>query len=816
MMKMSKYDTFEILHYVIYFVVQIVLYFYSIFQLQEMNSVWSYIFIYSFPFLFFYEGLYLKDKEFNYAQIVKLLLLIFLSNKNNISLIFSFTFFNWSYSICKNIFYMQQEYSTCKNGEKIIKIIKKNLIYYLFNLVAFSTIFIYFRYRLFESFIIFGIYFFYFVILFSKSITFFPHFDFGMYNKHYFIPSSKIRYIMIDKLANIHLDDFLFIIPILGGFLYLQNDLLTIYFISTFGLIYVFQKTKNYISVYGRKLLKLHIIPLVIQFFLSFLFLYVLNNFKNVETETIEQIYNMIVSIISADLIFNFTAMFILLQENYNKYNSVYLLKNIVTKNTIFLTIIIPTSFIIVLILEIIPEKYFVMYSIFCICSCISLSIWLLNSLKKSLNIVDVIKGLMSNTDSESIRDYCNSNFDDNSNDIDTILKITIDSISKKEYTVLKYIFELDLNWIEKYRKEISISSYSPYFESQNKFYSFIDILTTCIAESKSQVIIKHFSEEVYRIFRTANIKEEYKEYHIFYNALQKLISKILNINDSDLENSSIQLFNTYFYNIGELFLNLEYTENEDLFYVIESESYREFKNYYYSPMNKIIRKAVKKQKITFLKNLDLLSRFFQIPENKKLNINHKENLLEIVSLYAHILQNTDYNNELLNSIFSDYESIIHYLSYLKMSNKLSVLMNNITLNGISGIYINLLKKKHLFTEFDLKLLYSYFFDRKQIHSNAIGYLNLFCFVVSEFFDYGSDKIEKNLQNQIWTRVVQLKTIFEEENNLELLNCINQNINKIIKKHPNIDKEYKKYMEQINNELEELKSFQEKFNKKYN
>ena len=48
-----------------------------------MNSVRSYIFIYSFPFLFFYEGLYLKDKEFNYAQIVKLLLLIFLSNKNN-------------------------------------------------------------------------------------------------------------------------------------------------------------------------------------------------------------------------------------------------------------------------------------------------------------------------------------------------------------------------------------------------------------------------------------------------------------------------------------------------------------------------------------------------------------------------------------------------------------------------------------------------------------------------------------------------------------------------------------------------------------
>lgn len=113
-------------------------------------------------------------------------------------------------------------------------------------------------------------------------------------------------------------------------------------------------------------------------------------------------------------------------------------------------------------------------------------------------------------------------------------------------------------------------------------------------------------------------------------------------------------------------------------------------------------------------------------------------------------------------------------------------------------------------------MLYSYFFDRKQIHSNAIGYLNLFCFVVSEFFDYDSDKIEKNLQNQIWTRVVQLKTIFEEENNLELLNCINQNINKILIKHPNIDKEYKKYMEQINNELEELKSFQEKFNKKYN
>lgn len=814
----KKYDLF---HVILYFLLQIGIYIFSIFQLQEMTSFFAYLFVYSFPFILFYEGVYFKNIEYNYAQISKLLLLTFLIRKYDVFICYIFSILTWAHSVYRNIFFLQQEYSIIANdkNKKRDKIIKFS-IYYLLNLITFATIFYVFHERLFECIVLFAINIFYLLILYSKSITYSPLFNIFDKDSNYFIPSSKIRFSIVDSLALFELLELVWVLPILGGILYLQCNILSVTMSLPILVVYIFQFAKNNISVYGKRIFSLYL-PFIIQLFMTLLFIYVYKNYRILDSEKKINISSMIVSVISADLIFNFTAMFILMQENYNKYKSSYLLKNIVTKWTIFSSVIVPVIFIIILILDIIPEQFFIVYSIFCICTCtctctcISCSILLLNKLKRLLNTVNIIRVLMSNTNFNIVRSYCNGGITSD-NDIDTILKILINAISNKEYTELKTVFELILRWIEKYRKEISISDYFPYFESQNKFYSFVDILITAIVESKSIVIIKQFADQIYEIIRFADIENEYRQYHIFYNSLNKLIQEILNVDNIDFENSAKQLVNLYFYKAGYILSKLTDSKRTEGFVVEETDDYRDFKTFYFEPLENTIRKSVNIGKYTFLRGVDLFSMFFRyVPKDVELNENHLLILHEITHTYSYVLRESCYNNELIGSVFSDYKSIIHYLSYLKMSDMLYELMSNVVFNSIREIYDALISRKYLFGEKDLEILYSYFFDEKFTRKDYKNFLSLFCIVVSTNFDYGLHSITKNNQNRIWGRMIQLKLIFEKENNDELLNLINIQIKKISGKHPQIITDYQQYEDSWEKAISSWNSYQEEFNEKY-
>lgn len=811
MKKDTNYDLFKFF----YFSLQIIVYFFSIFQLQKMTSFFAYLFVYSFPFILFYEGMYFKNIEYNYAQILKLLLLTFLIRKYDVFICYIFSILPWAQSVYRNVFFLQQEYSIIANNKnkKRDKIIKFT-IYYFVNLTTFATIFYVFHERLFECIVLFTISIFYLLILYSKSISYSPLFNIIDKDSNYFIPSSKIRFSVINSLASFELLELVWVLPILGGVLYLRCNILTVTMSLPILVVYIFKIAKNNISAYGKRIFSLYL-PFMIQSFIILLFIYVYKNYTVLDSKNKINISSMVVSVISADLIFNFTAMFILMQENYNKYKSPYLLKNIVTKWTIFFSVIIPAAFIIILILDIIPEQFFIIYSIFCVCSCIFCSILLLNKLKRLLNTVNIILVLMSNTNSNIVRFYSKGGITSN-NDIDTILKISIDAIANKEYTELRTIFELILHWIEKYRKEISISDYSPYFESQNKFYSFVDILITAIVESKSSVIIKQFAAQIYEIISFADVENEYKQYHIFYNSLNKLIQEILMIDNIDFENSAKQLLNLYFYKAGYILSKLEDSIRKENFIVENSDDYRNFMSYYFEPLENTIKKSVNIGKYTFLRRINLFSVFFQnVPDEVTLNENYLKILQEITHTYSFILRESDYNQELVESIFSDYKSLIYYLSYLKMSDMLYELMTNVVFNSIKDIYTALINKKYLFDEMDLEILYSYFFYEKFHKKDYERFLSLFCVVVSTYFDYGLPYINKNNQNRIWSRIIQLKSIFEKKNNNELLTQVNIQINKIAEKHPQIISDYQQYEDSWEKTISSWKLYQEEFDKKY-
>lgn len=813
---MYKTRDYNGIHNIIYFIMQISLYIYSILQFGELNTLQVHIFVYSFPFLFFYEGLYFHDKEYNYAQIAKLILITSLFKISDISLYYTFTVFTWLHSVFKNLLPLQRSYSNNKNER--LKCLKKITVYYFINsITCFLSIILIFRSRLIESIILFGFSFFYIFIFYCKSITYSPYFNITNIEPNYFIPTSRLKFNVIENFASIQLHEFMWIIPILGGILYLLNNSITTVVMLCLLLVYICQISKNGISVYGKRFLTFFF-QLLIHLFLIILLIYIITNHTTVNKETMNNISTMIVSVIAADLIFNFTAMFILSQENYNKFNSVYILRNIITKWTVFLSVVIPAILIVILILDKIPEKYFILYSVCCIIYCIFCSIRLLWRLKKSLNTIELILGLISNTNSQIIQLYCNGNFETDDNDIDTILKILVDTINRKEYTLSQSIFEIVLHWMEKYRKDISITDYSPYFESQNKFYKkFINILVATIVDSKSQEVIRQFSDEIWNILKFANLEVEYREYHVFYNAINKMISKLLQIENYDFENSAKHIFNICFIKAGYILSNTTESIRKENFFIDESDSYREFKSYYFSPIEQVIRNAAKQNKIDFLRGIDLFTSFFQfVPNDIGLNENHLQIVLKITHIYSSILSTNNYNEELLASIFSDYKSLLHYISYLRIPKKLNVLINNVVFNSIRDIYNQLINNRFIFDEKDFRILYEYYFDRNGYKINSIDYLSLFCNVVSSYFDYSKNNLDKNKQNRIWSRIIQLQRIFHEKNEFELSEYINMMICKISEKNPQLEIDYKQYEEDWNHAISSWKKYQNDFNMKYN
>ena len=670
------------------------------------------------------------------------------------------------------------------------------------------------RAKFFESIIIFGIIIVYFFILYCKSITYSPYFCISNIKENYYIPDSNIRYSFIERFSEVQFNDLFIMIPVIVGFLYIKAEKLSFCIISILLCIYIFQTIKNDYSVHKTKIINLYF-PLFVHILLSTIFLYILSNFSDITEERKTIISNIIVTVLSADLIFNFTAMFILLQENYSKYNSIYLLKNTVTKVTVFVSVIIPGVLISLLILNLIPDKYFILYSIICVVLCISFSIWLLCSLKRALNTTDIILRLMANTNENVIRMYCNSRSVEEYNDIQTILKITTDTIAKKDNISCKSVFFLVLHWLEKYRNEISIRTKLVYSESHNNFYSFVNDITSTLLDSQSNSIIKQYINKIKNIFGFSNIETEYKQYHIFYSSLNNLAINLIKLNNSQFDELIKDIYNVYIFKASFILSKLSPSKIEENFYIIESDELKDFKNFYYEPLEKIIHEASKNRNIEFLKRIRLFSTFFQyLPDNIVINSNYLEILHETTHCYSYILRNTDYNKDLLQSVFREYKSLQHYLSYLVIPEKLKELMLNVTFNSISSIYSVLLNNKIQLEECDLEILYEYFFEEDK-YSDYLRYLQLFFYVISVSFDYSISKLELDKRNHIWSRVEQLGSILLKRNNNQLLNEFNSRKNEIISKFPYIKTDYEKWESLVNQEILSFKEYRDNFNKRY-
>ena len=678
--------------------IEIALFFFTIFI--NLNNISGYLraFIYLFPFIIFYDGLYFYDKELVYAQIVKLITLALIRNRINCNVLIVFSLLIWVYS-------MIQYYCKIECGD-IWRINHRR--------------------------------------------------------KHKCVYITIVNFIVLGLL------------------------------------IYLFREFFQCVLIYLREF------------------------FQCADDKRITDISSWVITFISTDLIFNFTAMFILLQENFNKYNSVFLLQNILGFKTIILVSVIPGGMIVLLCLKVIPPGYFLLFPIFCILYCLICSVYLLSRLKYILSDTNLLSLFMSKTTENMFHWYKTDKLSASENYIDTILRITANSISKKYLDTLPDIFAYVLGWLTENKELIAEKRYSPYNNSNNKFYYFMDVLTDSLISANSQVMVKLYAKQLFYVFqneignkpfknRQIDFRKQLVDLHLFYYSLYKLMLYYVSLNNKDFDEIILRLSGVYEYNIQNNFLQFKPSEREGL-HIFESEDYRYFECCFFEFYEKVIDEAIKVGNFRYLKHLRLFSKFYGLNDGK-LNNNYLMLLHKFTNIYLRILEACKYENEVLFSVFLDYKMLLHYFSYLGMDITLSELIGNVVYNSIKDIYVKLLQNKVCFTERHLELLYGLYFKQRKKLNKADSYLNLFCFVVASYLSYADIEKEQFSINKIWSRVEQLEALFSERKQFGLLQILENKKDEMLRKHPEVQINYENYRSILEKKLtayeEAIKKFEE-------
>lgn len=796
---------------------ELALFSYTVFCYIKTINVFFQLFIYLFPFISFYEGLYFFDKEFNYAQLLKLFGFILIGNYGEYSLIFSFTFFVWLWTVYKNVSAWALDYERSFEYNNIKTRIAL-YVNFVLNLFALLSVIIFLKGCILDKAILFVSTFILLIIFLCQETLYRPlknknqSYEFLIYKS-----SVSLKY----RIATRYIHDLEWFIPPLFGFLFLQHDKLSSIVIGCCFLIYSFCTIRKNVKMLGKDILQEYAkVFLLIILVLSF---FAISHIKLPNMESMTNIAPLIVTFISTDLIFNFTAMFILLQENYGKYNSVFLLRYVIGLETIIAVTVVPGIMIVLFCLSIIPVGYYLLYSAFCVAYCLASSIYLLYKLKRVLNDMYLLAVLMARTSKDMFYYYKTNQLSPNENYIDCVLRIITNSVAKKEYDILPSILQAVLLWLDENRDRIEGN------KGNNRFYHFMNVIVDSLIATNSPIIVNQYAEQIYGLFDKDLRKSPFqdkeidciktlKELHIFYYSLYRLIKHYIRINDKDYDDVLLNLYKVYTCNIKFNFLQLEVSERKGVA-ILESEDYQNFEFYYLEFYKKIIDEAIENQNLIFLKRLYLFSSFYQLGDEQELNNNHLKILHVLTYLYSKVIKQCNYEKDVLRRVLSEYKLLLHYLSHLKIESTLAELMGNVVYNSIQSIYVNLLKTKCQITIDDFELLYEIYYDFDKKKMQDVRYLNLFLFVIVSYFEYANIEKEKFNINQIWEKIEHLGDLFSKQGKIEFLNILNGKKNSLGSKYPEIKKNYDEYRFASEKEIEAFQIAMKKYmrvkNEKY-
>ena len=513
--------------------------------------------------------------------------------------------------------------------------------------------------------------------------------------------------------------------------------------------------------------------------------------------------------------ILNIASLLVIIQLNYQKYGSAYLLIKIIKSKFLLFVTLLP-SILILLNIYILSEtaiKYSFVPTLFLVLSLIStLLLFLYTNIFLETNII--IRQLFNSITNNDFKNYKNNIINMKESNIDSILKIITKVLENNDSTTSRSLFFNLMCWAKLNIHNIEIRK-AYYFEHQNsKFYDFFKILVSSIVSSNNNVVHKNFIDSINEMILRNNTSTNYMSYTIIYEFLFEYLILMLHKKE---EKTSKDIYNIIFRNSAEILLNLEFHEVEKYDMVKHSNDLSNFKSTFVEKLNKVVEVSIEQKNIEFLKYMDIYKKLFELgyKNNKPVDSRAKwdgkvfDIFIETRYLKERIDKFLIQQNVYWFSITRDYNLFVPY-SHMWSKNTLyryDDKIKNYVIDRLVSLYSYAIENEKINSEYDFEIIWVQLYGSIKYNdeNNFKIYTTLFTYFIDLICMKNIDNT--SLIKSVWDRLV---FIYENE---ELAKCdfktyMKTKIDALSNKYPELDRIHNiNYNHQRISEMDILTSF---------
>ncbi len=522
--------------------------------------------------------------------------------------------------------------------------------------------------------------------------------------------------------------------------------------------------------------------------------------------------FNTAVSVLCALFIFNFSSLFILAQENHQKFHSLKLLNMVISTKVIFFTIFIPVLFIILAVIDIIPNKFSTFFSVCSILYGILSSCYLLNRLKCLLDPIYIAKRLIASNATNEFYIYKTSQIDFGESVFDDLLELICGTIARNADIESRKLFDYIFRWLSIHIDKIKPTSKIYWERRNNRFNIFFNTIVEKLINQNNPIIKIHYIESISSIFLSYYDNSDFSKIEFPLNSLTKLANRAIESGSNQDNQIASSIFYTIINPMENILSMIEESENKTTYIIQESNQLRDFYEIILNKLLELYESANKIHNSSFIRQTTLVRRLFNSYSGNDFiiwNRNYLNCYQKISSIYKKIIEANEYDKKSVEFVLSELKTFAYNISVQDTKRTVIKHLFNTFLHDIFHIYYTLIEKTDLLKSFDFEIFYERTWDTSKCDDYQIAcYLDAFFQLIQKFFSKNSKKehFDTYIFNDLWMRIEQIEDIWKEDK-IDKPYCKKWlvNVEVLKKEYSNLYNSYLTYMESYKEEIEKLK-----------
>lgn len=544
----------------------------------------------------------------------------------------------------------------------------------------------------------------------------------------------------------------------------------------------------------SSKVLKYYILSIV--FSMIYFLLFWLSNIQ-IEAEIFKDYSINIFNNISNIAILNIASLFVILQLNYSKYGSSYLLYKIL-KSPILLIITFLPSLIYICsfyFLKLEQEQYNILPFLLILSYLSTLSLFFYTYVFMETH--NLMKKLFEDVKYEDFNTYKNNIIQTKERNIDSILTITNRVINNNDTPTSHSLFFYLFCWVD--INILHIKDQDRFYQTKknNRFYDFFILIIQNIVTSNN-LIQKNFLTAIKEMIMYKINSDNYMNYSLIYKVLFSYLKLSL---ENKNEEISKFIYDVIYLKTSTILLNLkrfELNESGHLLKVnrnIDHSIMFDFEEVFIRSLNKIKKIAIKNEQKEFLSHCRFNHSFFLEFSAETGDYTYEKWDGKVIEVYKklrsirtdidkYVLKNAQFSSIYMNDydiFFKTGKATLHF--------KYNDLIQKYVLNDLVHLLIYSIENDLIKSESDFSIFWSTIINitfRNKNEDSIMNLISVFTFLFDKLAEkYINNKEKNSVLYFVFQRVLQLRTY--KEFSKETKNFINLRIETLLQKYPKLN-----------------------------